>query len=172
MYLMALHGNGEWVSGYHNGFFYLNRSLIKERGMNDADLRREGAEFLARMSGVSDVYTLDDIIARRAGDDPTALHRNISANHAGDLLVMVNPGWEVTDGEEYESVKTAEERAQLPVVRWQATTSPVYILSPGLDASGNHRTHRRTCHRPDPGTHTAHTFTQCCLRRPDSVNPL
>ena len=135
MYLMALHGNGEWVSGYHNGFFYLNRSLIKERGMNDADLRREGAEFLARMSGVSDVYTLDDIIARRAGDDPTALHRNISANHAGDLLVMVNPGWEVTDGEEYESVKTAEERAQLPVVRWQATTSPVYILSPGLDAS-------------------------------------
>lgn len=132
MYLMAIHGNGDWVSGYHNGFFYLNRNLIKERGMSDTDLRRESAEFLSRMSGVSDVYTLDDILARRAGDDPNALHRNISVNHAGDLLVMVNPGWEVTDGDEYE---TGDDTAQLPVVRWQASTSPVYILSPELSST-------------------------------------
>ena len=133
MYLMALHGNGEWVSGYHNGFFYLNRALIKERDMSDTDIRRESAEFLARMSGVSDVYTIDDILARRAGDNPSALQRNISPNHAGDLLVMVNPGWEVTDGEEY-SVQ-GETQTQLPVVRWQASTSPVYILSPQIDAT-------------------------------------
>ena len=133
MYLMALHGNGEWVNGYHNGFFYLNRALIKERDMSDADIRRESAEFLARMSGVSDVYTIDDILARRAGDDPSAIQRNISASHAGDLLVMVNPGWEVTDGEEY-SVP-GQSQSQLPVVRWQATTSPVYILSPNISAT-------------------------------------
>lgn len=133
MYLMALHGNGEWVNGYHNGFFYLNRALIKERDMSDADIRRESAEFLARMSGVSDVYTIDDILARRAGDDPSAIQRNISASHAGDLLVMVNPGWEVTDGEEY-SVP-GQSQSQLPVVRWQATTSPVYILSPNVSAT-------------------------------------
>lgn len=134
MYLMAIHGNGEWVSGYHNGFFYLNRQLIKDRGLSDAELRRESAEFLARMAGVSDVYTLDDILARRAGDNPTALHRNISPNHAGDLMVMVNPGWEVTDGNNDET--TADRpQAQLPVVRWQATTSPVYILSPTLSST-------------------------------------
>ena len=133
MYLMALHGNGEWVSGYHNGFFYLNRTLIKERDMSDADIRRESAEFLARMSGVSDVYTIDDILARRAGDNPSALQRSISPSHAGDLLVMVNPGWEVTDGEEYSL--PGETQTQLPVVRWQASTSPVYILSPQLEAS-------------------------------------
>lgn len=133
LYLMALHGNGEWVTGYHNGFFFLNRTLIKERGMNDADLRREGAEFLSRMSGVSDVYTIDDIIARRAGDNPSALHRNISPLHAGDLLVMINPGWEISDGEEYAT--PGESATQLPVVRWQSTTSPVYILSPTLDST-------------------------------------
>ncbi|MCI9285640.1 MAG: alkaline phosphatase family protein [Muribaculaceae bacterium] len=134
MYLMALHGNGEWVNGYHNGYFFLNRPLIKERGLSEADLRREGADFLSRMSGVSDVYTIDDILARRAGDTPSALRRNISATHAGDLLVMVNPGWEISDSDD-DSATLSDSQPQLPVVRWQASTSPVYILAPTIQAS-------------------------------------
>lgn len=126
MYLMAIHGNGEWVNGYHGGYFHLNHTLLKEHGIDEAEMRREAADFLSRMSGVSDVYTLDDILARRAGDNPAALRRNISAPHAGDLLVMVNPGWEVSDSDPAEAVGTD----QMTVVRWQATTSPVYILVP------------------------------------------
>ncbi len=127
MYLMAIHGNGDYVNGYHNGYFFLNRKLLKDRGINETDFRREAADFLARMSGVSAVYTIDDILARRAGDEPFALHRNTSPTHAGDLLVMVNPGWEISDGDPDDPNQT-----QLPVVRNVATTSPVYILSPGL----------------------------------------
>lgn len=133
MYLMAIHGNGEWVNGYHNGYFFLNRPLLKERGISESDMRRESAEFLTRMSGVSDVYTLDDILARRAGDTPAALHRNISPTHAGDLLVMVNPGWEISD--EVEGEKVNIDQSQLPVVRWQASTSPIYIIAPSLKAT-------------------------------------
>lgn len=129
MYLMALHGNGEWVSGYHNGFFFLNRRLIKERDLGEASIRAEAADFLARMSGVADVYTIDDILARRAGDTPMAIQRNISPEHAGDLMVRVSPGWVISDSE------TSDELAQQPVVRWAATTSPVYILAPTLSAT-------------------------------------
>ena len=130
MYLMALHGNGDYVNGYHNGYFFLNRKLMKERDLNDVEIRREAADFLARMSGVSSVYTIDDILARRAGDEPLALQRNTSPNHAGDLLVMVNPGWEISDGDIDNPTQV-----QLPVVRNAATTSPVYILSPGVSAT-------------------------------------
>ncbi len=130
MYLMAIHGNGDYVNGYHNGYFFLNRKLIKERGLNETEIRREAADFLARMSGVSSVYTIDDILARRAGDEPLALQRNTSPTHAGDLLVMVNPGWEISDGD-----IDNPSQVQLPVVRNTATTSPVYILSPGVSAS-------------------------------------
>lgn len=130
LYLMALHGNGEWVTGYHNKYFFLNADLIKERKLNAASVRQESAEFLAKMSGVSEVYTLDDIIARRAGDNPGALQRNVSPRHAGDLLVRINPGWEITDSEKVESAYEAQSR--LPVERWQSLTSPVYILSPSL----------------------------------------
>lgn len=129
VYLMAIHGPGEWVGGYYNGFFHLNAKLAKDRGLDMADLRRESADFLARMAGVSEVYTLDDILARRAGDNPAALERNIHAPHAGDLLVTVNPGWEISDGDD-DDASLGE--TKLPVVRWQATTSPVYILSPDI----------------------------------------
>lgn len=124
MYLMAIHGPGDYVAGYHGGYFFLNRNLAKERDINLAELRREAADFLARMSGVSEVFTLDDIMNRRAGENPEALRRNISPNHAGDLLISVNPGWEISDQGEDTGSETS-----LPVVRATATTSPVYILA-------------------------------------------
>ncbi len=127
MYLMAIHGNGDYVNGYHNSYFFLNRKLLKERGLDECSIRQESADFLARMSGVSAVYTIDDIMGRRAGDEPLALQRNTSPVYAGDLLVTVNPGWEISDATEE---NTTEE--QTPVVRNVATTSPVYILSPGI----------------------------------------
>ena len=67
MYLMALYGNGEWVNGYYNGHLYLNHKLIKERDIDAKAIRRESAGFLTRMSGVSNAWTIDDVIERRAG---------------------------------------------------------------------------------------------------------
>lgn len=125
MYLMAIHGNGEYVSGYHNGYFYLNRKFLKELDLDEAKIRRESAEFLTRMSGVSTVYTIDDIMERRAGDDPLAMQRNTSPVHAGDLLVTVNPGWEISDESE-----PAQPNSQQQVVRNVATTNPFYMLAP------------------------------------------
>lgn len=135
VYLMALHGPGEWVSGYHNGFFHLNHKLLKDKGMDESEFRQECADFLSRMAGVAEVYTIDDILARRAGDNPSALERNVYPPTAGDLLITVNPGWEVTDldPDDPEDVKQKEAGPQLPVVRWQATTSPFYLLSPAVE---------------------------------------
>lgn len=126
MYLMAIHGNGEYVSGYHNGYIFLNSKFIKDNDLDVTRLRRESADFLSRMSGVSAVYTLDDIMERRAGDEPQALQRNTSPVHAGDLLVMINPGWEVSDDLENGNSLTE----LLPVIRHAATTSPFYLLAP------------------------------------------
>ncbi len=45
MYLMAIHGNGDYVSGYHNGYFFLNRKLLKDRNIDESSIRREAADF-------------------------------------------------------------------------------------------------------------------------------
>lgn len=124
VYLMAVYGNGEWVQGYHDGYFYLNRKLIKERDMDLRKMRADAADFLTRMSGVNSVYTIDEIISGRAGDNANALRRNTVASKAGDILVTTNPGWETVD-DTVTPVKHSINRAA-------ATTAPVIILAPSV----------------------------------------
>lgn len=127
MYLIALHGNGEWVNGYHNGHFYLNQKLIKEKDLNLASIRSESADFLGRMSGVSRVYTIEDIIAGRLDSDYGHLRENTSLAYAGDVIITVYPGWEIVEDD-----TAPADRPEGQVERLATTGSPVYILAPGV----------------------------------------
>ena len=86
-------------------------------------MRADAADFVARMSGVSSVVTIDDVCSGDA-DNSHALRRNINLNTAGDLLVNVNPGWEIVDEVKGETKRT--------VSRTAATSAPVFILAPGI----------------------------------------
>ena len=123
MYLMAIHGNGEWVSGYHNSQLFLNHKLIKERGKELADIRLEAARFLERMSGVSHAWTLDEILSRQASEDPEALRRNTVAATAGDVLIAIAPGWQEVDDD-------SDTEAPVTVSRAVASTATAFILAP------------------------------------------
>lgn len=123
IYLIAVHGNGDWVSGYYKRHFYLNRKLIKDRGLDLGDFRAEVADFLIRMSGVSGVYTIDDVIAARAGENPQATKRNMSVTYSGDVIIEVNPGWEIIDD------GTSSHDSQQ---RYSAVDCPAFIMGPGI----------------------------------------
>lgn len=125
MYLIGIHGNGDWVTGYHNRHFYLNRKFITDKGMNLAQFRTEVADFLARMAGVSNVYTIDDIIASRAGNDPQGLKRNISVEHSGDVIVEINPGWVIVDNPSTPQKSTVAERMSPESI-------PAFIAGPSV----------------------------------------
>lgn len=124
--LMAVHGNGDWILGYHDRNFFLNRALIKDRGLDLQAFRREVADFLGRMEGISNVVTIDDIIASRAGDNPAALKRNTSIAHAGDVIIEVSPGWQIVDD--------GSGRAS-GVQRHTAVDIPAYFIGHGIKRS-------------------------------------
>lgn len=128
MYLMALHGNGEWVSGYHDRQIFLNGDLIKERNLERAQLRRETADFLTRMSGVAEAWTIDDITSRRAGAQSEALLRNTALATAGDVRLTISPGWEIADDAE----GRASSKPRPQVSRLATETYPAYIIAPSL----------------------------------------
>jgi hypothetical protein len=125
MYLMAIYGNGEWVAGYHDSQLFLNHKLIKERGKDLNEMRQEAARFLEKMSGVSQAWTIDEVLSRQASERPEEFRRNIVAATAGDIFVAIAPGWqEIDDDSDTESPVT--------VTRAVATTAPVYILAPKI----------------------------------------
>lgn len=130
MYLMAIHGNGDWVTSYNDHQFYLNHKYITDKGLDLATFRTEVAEFLARMSGISNVYTIDDIIAARVGDNPQALKRNTSIRHCGDVFVEVNPGWVIVN-----DYNTNIKQHRRTVERTNAVRIPAFILAPEVKAS-------------------------------------
>ncbi|WP_289158569.1 alkaline phosphatase family protein [uncultured Muribaculum sp.] len=129
MYFVAKYGNEEWVAGYHDSQLFLNRKLIQERGLDLAAMRAEAADFLTRMSGVSGVWTIDDVIAGRAGNNAAALKRNTNVNFAGDLLLAITPGWEIV---EIDPVSAKEIRS---TVRSGIMAAPVFLYSPVLKPS-------------------------------------
>lgn len=123
MYLMAIHGNGEWVVGYHDSQLFLNHKLIKERGKELAPMRIEAARFLERMSGVSHAWTIDEVLARQASERPEAFRRNTVAASAGDVFISIAPGWQEIDDD-------SDTEAPVTVSRAVASTAPVFILAP------------------------------------------
>ncbi len=129
MYLMATHGNADWVTGYNNKQFYLNRKLITDKGLNLANFRTEVADFLARMAGVCNVFTIDDVIAARVGADPQALKRNISVEHSGDVFVEINPGWQIVDDP---SLSASKKRHGAE--RMNSNRIPAFILTPSISS--------------------------------------
>ncbi len=128
VYLMAKHGQGEWVAGYDRGQLYLNHDLIKEHDIDLKSIREESAEFLVRMAGVSGAWTIEDIVAARAGANSDALKRNTTVDLFGDILVEVNPGWEIV---EMDPVSHKEMRT---TVRSGLMAAPAFILYKPLAA--------------------------------------
>lgn len=124
IYLMALYGNGQWVDGYYDRRFYLNRDLIKERKLELSAIRSLASQFLRQMSGVSAAYTFEEILNNPVNDQLRALNRMMTPATQGDVVIAVTPGWTIveTDGA---NTKTTQIRAN-------AVTTPAFIMAPGV----------------------------------------
>lgn len=125
MYLIARLGNGEWVTAYNRGAFYLNHKLVETKRLDPEEVRTDAAKFLARMSGVAGTYTIDDILEGRTD---SALKRNTVVSTAADVYVDVIPGWTITDD--------TQTKAEDTTVRLAPSTAPLVIYAPGrVDAA-------------------------------------
>lgn len=128
--LMSIYGNGDWVVGYHNGQIFLNREVIQQRGLNLQEVRRETADFLRRMSGITHAATIDDVItAQPTADSPFPPARNIDIDTAGDVFLAVAPGWEIISDTPSNSGWDSGS-----TVRYTPASSAAFILYPDIDA--------------------------------------
>lgn len=127
LYLIALHGNGEWIKAFADDGFYLNEALIKEKNEDIRSIRQEAADFLKRMSGVDRAYTIDAILdANTTADNAEAMRRNTVVSVAGDVHVELAPGWELVDDFNTPGKHTGK------VTSNALTTAPAFIIAPGV----------------------------------------
>ena len=61
-YLTANYGNADYVDGVSDGQIYLNKKALAGKRNTEGTIISEARDFLARMSGVANIYTLADIL--------------------------------------------------------------------------------------------------------------
>lgn len=125
MYLMARLGNGDWVTAYNRGAFYLNHKLIEQKQLDAEEVRTDAAKFLTRMSGVAGATTIDDILEGRTSD---ARRRNTVVASSADIFIDIQPGWTLTD----DTYSPSESH----VVRLAHASAPAILYAPTRIAAG------------------------------------
>lgn len=122
-YLAAKYGNGNYVDTYSAGHVYLDHKEIEEKKLNLSEVAAESRDFLVRMSGVNDAFTMSDIMtsalpkmeALRLGTDPKT---------GGDVVLEFNAGWNVVDDTHFPyDVQTARQSMVL---------TPAFIMGCGV----------------------------------------
>ena len=124
---MAIYGNGEWVIGYDNQQFFLNKELIKKNDLKIEELRAKSAEFMRKMSGVLSAYSLEDVINNPVTDVALSINRSIKPETAGDIFVDIVPGWVIVENDTNAS-------ANGKLIRDNAINTPAFIMAPGVPA--------------------------------------
>lgn len=115
MYLGALWGQGKYVEGTYRNQIYLNHQQLESKRISLTDATLKAKEFLLQMTGVKSVAT------------------HLYEQHIGDLVVELNPGWQMQNDDTHEQIKTNKSLAYFPIIFYgvnlpaQKVNTPVSI---------------------------------------------
>lgn len=122
-YLVALHGNGNYIDYFSHNQIYLNRSEIELRGLQVSEVAEEAKLFLCKMSGVADAYTIAEILSH-SNPDLVSLRLCLDPKTTGDIYLKVAYGWTLIDDTKYPEVKKP--------VRASMVLTPAFIMGGGV----------------------------------------
>jgi hypothetical protein len=94
IYLNALYGEGDWIKGYSDRQFFLNRTLIEDARLSLDDVQKRVARFLVQFSGVAAAYPYSAFEANDfGGGNMRRIMNNFNPQRSGDVIITLSPGW-------------------------------------------------------------------------------
>ncbi|MDW8356208.1 MAG: alkaline phosphatase family protein [Bryobacterales bacterium] len=93
--LASRYGAGNWVLDFLNGSVYLNTELLREKGLNPAEVQEAAAKALARVPQVARVYTRAQLETGRLVMDQVdrRVANGFHRRRSGDVIVVLEPYW-------------------------------------------------------------------------------
>ena len=93
--LTARFGEGKWLMATAGSSPYLNYSLIEEKQLDPAEVRRVAAAAAMKVPHVARVYTRDQLLRGEVVNDliGTRVLRGFNAQRSGDLEIILEPYW-------------------------------------------------------------------------------
>ncbi|MBO5263265.1 MAG: alkaline phosphatase family protein [Bacteroidaceae bacterium] len=94
VYLSALFGKGEYIDGFFNSEFYLNKQKMEQLQMNKVDVVAHAVEFLKSVDGVEDVFTIYRL-GGMLSPELQYVKNGYNAKCSGDIWLRLMPGWKM-----------------------------------------------------------------------------
>ena len=118
-YLMALYGHERWVDGGYGQSIYLNRTLIEQKRLSLETIQRQVANFLMDFEGVQIAMPGYEAMCY-----PT-LNTTLCKRHTGDVVYLLQPGWQLMLNETTATDKVVDENPTSPLLLWSGTLRPM-----------------------------------------------
>jgi hypothetical protein len=77
----------------HTPWFYLNRTLLRERKLDPAVIERDVARFLQTQPGVARAYTRTELTGPCTDDEDDRVWKSYHPGRCGDVVVVLKPYW-------------------------------------------------------------------------------
>lgn len=106
-YLAAKYGNGAFVDYYADSQIHLSEKTLEEKGLDLDKVAEESRDFLVRMSGIEEAYTMADLM-NQSSKNLSDLRLSIDPKTSGHVILEFNPGWKVVDDSRYPTVEQVD----------------------------------------------------------------
>lgn len=94
VFLKQEYGEGQFLSHTNAHQIYLNRSLIDEKKIDAAGMRKKCAQFVLKYDGVAEAATSDDLQAELHREGIFSFIQNgYNDKRSADVLIELKPGW-------------------------------------------------------------------------------
>lgn len=134
-YLSALHGNADYISTFRSNHISLDHKVIEDKKLDVNDVVADARSFLTKMSGVSDAFTMQDILSPSTPEEES-LRLGFDPKSGGDIVLEYSPGWTVVNDLEYPEVrKSVRENPVLTPAFILASNIPAQIISESVNAT-------------------------------------
>ncbi len=88
------YGEGNLILNISNEQIFLNRPLIKEKGLDLEKIQQEVAEFILGFKGVKETYTASDMMKMEyTSGRKHQLQMGFNHKSSGDVLIVLEPAW-------------------------------------------------------------------------------
>jgi hypothetical protein len=112
MYMGAMWGQGKYVEGSYANHIFLNHHLLEQKRITLTDATTKAKEFMLQMSGVKRVTT------------------HLYEPHMGDLVVELNPGWQMQNDDTHEQVSFKKALPYFPILFYGANVPHQKVQTP------------------------------------------
>ena len=119
-YLMAIYGQGRWVSGYYDKNISLNKSLIEDENIKITEIQNYVAQFMLEFSGVHTAIPAYQIQTATSlpNDMPSRMRNSHYKNRSGDVVFTLLPGWVEYDEKLQRTLYPSITQPYTPIAIW------------------------------------------------------